>query len=468
MTDRSTIDVDAIVDRQTLGWFNYSIVFWSFLIMLLDGWDIVAAAVSVPSLIKEWGVKPAELGPMLSANNLGVLFGAPLFGWLGDRFGRRPAIVLSAIMFGVFTLGGGMAGSLDALWLMRLCGGVGIAGVITNTIALNAEMAPTRLRASLIIIMFLGNTTGGALPGLFGSALIGSYGWRSLFYIGGVVPILLGLVLWFVIPESIKFLALSDRRRARTAALARIMSPGIVLGADARFTTATARRDAGLVTSGNVLVSIGRSLSGLFAGRYAVITLLIWLLFAINLMVFYFVNTWTPAVLGPVVVKAGGAADTAFKALFAFQIAGTFGGLVLTGFLDRLGLRPVFLLILCAIPATAVIGWSASNGLLIPAAAVAGFCLLSIQFGLNASVGIIYPTEIRSNGVGWAFGIGRFGAIIGPLLGAELLRRHYPIEQLFVFVALPMVVSAIACLLLIRLRDTARPDAAAKAAALSH
>ena len=468
MSDRQTIDVDAIVDRQKLGWFNYSIVFWSFLIMLLDGWDIVAAAVSGQSLIKEWGVTRADLGPMLAANNIGVLFGAPLFGWIGDRFGRRPAIVLSAIIFGLFTLGGTTAGSLDQLTLMRMLGGIGIAGVITNTIALNAEMAPTRLRASLIIIMFLGNTTGGALPGLFGATLIGNYGWRSLFYIGGLVPIALGLLLWFVIPESIKFLALSDRRRARTAALARIMSPGIAIGPDDSFTTATGRRNAGLVSSGNIVASIGRSLSGLFAGRYAIITLLIWLLFAINLMVFYFVNTWTPAILGPVVVKAGGSAETAFHALFALQIAGTFGGLLLTGFLDRLGLRPVFVLILCAIPATAAIGWSASNGLLVPAAAVAGFCLLSIQFGLNASVGIVYPTEIRSNGVGWAFGIGRFGAIVGPLYGAELLRRHYPIEQLFVFVALPMIVSALACLLLIRLHDTARPDEAAKAAALSH
>jgi len=466
VAEQAVISVDDIVDRQRIGAFTINIVFWSFMIMLLDGWDIVSAGVAVPSLIKEWGVKPADLGPMLSANNLGVLFGAPLFGWLGDRFGRRPAVVFSALVFGIATLAGAFTHSLDQLQMARLCGGFGIAGVITNTIALNAEMAPLRMRASLIIIMFLGNTTGGALPGWFGGSLVAHYGWQSLFYIGGIVPIILAPILMFVLPESVKFLALDPARRDRTAAVARKLAPNQVIANDARFTTATAMRHA--TVSGGVVASVLRSLSGLFAGRYAIVTPLIWLLFAINLMVFYFVNTWTPAILGPLVVKAGGAADTAFIALFAFQIAGTLGGLILTGFLDKMGLRPVFVLIIVAMPVTAAIGWAASNGWLIAAAAVAGFCLLTIQFGLNASVGIIYPTEIRSNGVGWAFGIGRFGAILGPLLGAYLLGQHIAIEALFAYVAAPLVISAIACLVLIRLHDTARPTAEAKAAGLAH
>ncbi len=469
MAEPKTINVDAIVDGQKLGVFNYNVVFWSFLIMLLDGWDIVAAAVAVPSLIKDWGVKPGpELGAMLAANNFGVLFGALLFGWLGDRAGRKPAIILSALVFGVFTIGGGLTHSLNQLWWMRFFGGFGIAGVITNTVALNAETAPLRMRAALIIIMFLGNTTGGSLPGLLGKTLIENYGWQSLFYIGGVVPIILAILLCFTLPESIKFLALDDSRRARTAKMARLLSPGIAIGPDDRFTTAVARSDANVVSAGGFFQSVEKSVSGLFQGKYAIVTPLVWLLFGINLMVFYFVNTWTPAILGPIVVKAGGAADTAFTALFAFQIGGTIGGLILTRFLDKLGLRPVFVLILAAIPVTAAIGWSASNSLLVAAAAAAGFCLLTIQFGLNASVGIIYPTEIRSNGVGWAFGIGRFGAIVGPWIGGILLGMGFSIEQLFVFVATPLIVSAIAIVALIRLHDTARPTDDAKAAALAH
>ena len=280
------------------------------------------------------------------------------------------------------------------------------------------------------------------------------------------MPIVLAPILLFALPESIKFLALDPRRRDRTAAIARKLAPNQVIANDARFTTATALRHA--TVHGGIVASILRSLSGLFTGRFAIVTPLIWLLFAINLMVFYFVNIWTPAILGPIVVHAGGAADTAFKALFAFQIAGTLGGLMLTGFLDKMGLRPVFLLIIIAMPVTAAIGWSASNGLLVAFAAAAGFCLLTIQFGLNASVGIIYPTEIRSNGVGWAFGIGRFGAILGPLIGAYLLGQHVSVDALFAYVAAPLVISAIACLVLIRLHDTARPSAEAKAAGLAH
>lgn len=467
MADRDLIDVDVVVDRQHIGSFTYRIVFWSFLIMLMDGWDIVAAGVAVPSLIRDWQVKPFELGPMLAANNFGVLFGAPLFGWFGDRFGRKPAIILAAVVFGSFTIGGALSHSLDQLQLMRFLGGFGIAGVMANTIALNAEMAPARMRATLIIIMFMGNTFGGSLPGFFGPSLVPAYGWQVLFYIGGIVPLVIAALLVFALPESIKFLCLDARNRDRAAALARRLDPQIDIGPQARFVTRVAEQ-AGAVAGGGIVTSVINSITGLFRGPFAIITPLIWILFAINLMVFYFVNTWTPAVLGDVVAKAGGSRDSASTALGAFQLAGTFGGVVLTRFLDKFGLRPVLGLIIVALPVTAAMGWFAEQNLLVTGAAIAGFCLLGIQFGLNASAGIIYPTEIRSNGVGWAFGIGRFGAVLGPFLGAYLLGQNYSIGALFIFVAAPLLISLVACLLLIRLHDTSQLTAEISAPARSH
>jgi AAHS family 4-hydroxybenzoate transporter-like MFS transporter len=457
MTDTTFINVDDIVDRQKLSRFNYNLVFWSFMIMLLDGWDITAAGVAVPSLIGEWKVQPAQLGPVLSATNFGVLFGAPLFGFIGDRFGRKPAIILAAFVFGVFTLLAASSTSVDQLTLARFLAGFGIAGVMANTIALNAEMAPNRMRATLIIIMFMGNTLGGALPGFLAPSLIPAYGWRMLFLIGGIVPLILALCLAFALPESLKFLSLDNRRRDRTAALACVMQPGLQIGPNDRFETLSGDKSA--ITAGGLATvprAIWASLSGLFEGRFAIITPLLWLLFAINLMVFYFVNTWTPAVLGDVVAKAGGSKDSAATALGWFQLSGTIGGLVLTRLVDNFGLRPVLGLIIIAFPFVAGMGYFAGAGWLIPVAAITGFCLLGVQFGLNASSGLLYPTHIRSNGVGWAFGIGRLGAVAGPLLGAFLLARHYSVEQLFVFVAAPLVVSAIACFALIRVRDTSK------------
>jgi AAHS family 4-hydroxybenzoate transporter-like MFS transporter len=394
---------------------------------------------------------------MLSATNFGVLFGAPLFGFIGDRFGRKPAIILAAIVFGLFTLFGASANSIDQLALARFLAGFGIAGVMANTIAINAEMAPTRMRATMIIIMFMGNTLGGALPGFLAPSLIPAYGWRMLFLIGGIVPLILAVCLVFALPESVKFLSLDERRRDRTAALVRRIQPELQIQPSDRFGTLSGRQST--ITAGGltgVPRAIWASLSGLFEGRFAIITPLLWLLFAINLMVFYFVNTWTPAILGDVVAQGGGSKASAATALGWFQLFGTIGGLVLTRLIDNFGLRPVFVLIVIAFPFVGGMGYLAGAGWLIPAAAVTGFCLLGVQFGLNASSGLLYPTQIRSNGVGWAFGIGRLGAVAGPLLGAFLLARHYPVEQLFVFVAAPLVISAIACLTLIRVHDTSK------------
>jgi MFS transporter, AAHS family, 4-hydroxybenzoate transporter len=177
----------------------------------------------------------------------------------------------------------------------------------------------------------------------------------------------------------------------------------------------------------------------------------LWLLFAINLMVFYFVNVWLATIVTPAIVKAGGSPATAQNASLMFQLGGTICGLLMCRFVDRMGLRPVILLILLAMPATAAIGYVAISPALVWVAFASGFCLLGIQFGLNAAAGMIYPTHVRSLGVGYAFGIGRFGAFGGPAIGGMLIGMNLPLQQLYVFGAAPLVISLIACVAMIRI-----------------
>jgi MFS transporter, AAHS family, 4-hydroxybenzoate transporter len=445
MAQGREVDVGRLVDDQQLTRFNWLLVFLCFLITLIDGFDIAAAPAAGPFLVREWHLaSPAALTVPFSAANFGVLFGAPLFGWIGDRFGRKPAIILSLLSFGLFTLLIVFATSVQHLTWARFLTGFGIGGAIANTIALNAEMAPARLRATLIILMFTGTTFGGVFPPLVANTLALSHGWQIIFWIGGVLPFVIAALCWVMLPESIKFLCLLPERRDEAVRVAQKMRPGLFMAPDDRFVSASqsARR---------------ARFSDLFADRLALVTPLLWLLFAINLMVFYFVNVWLATIVTPSIVKAGGSATTAQNASLMFQLGGTICALLMCRFVDRLGLRPVIVLILLGIPATAAIGYFATSPALVWMAFASGFCLLGVQFGLNAAAGMIYPTHVRSLGVGYAFGVGRFGAFGGPALGGILIAMNLPLHQLYALAAAPLVISLIACALMIRLADVASP-----------
>jgi AAHS family 4-hydroxybenzoate transporter-like MFS transporter len=455
MVEGRTIDVDRLVDDQQITSFNWMLVFWCFIITLIDGFDISAAPAAGPFFVREWHLaSPAALTFPFSATNFGVLFGAPLFGWLGDRYGRKPAILVSLVMFGLFTMLVALTNSVEQLTLARFLTGFGVGGVIANTIALNAEMAPRRVRATFIILMFVGTTLGGVFPPIVANTLAGTYGWQIIFWIGGVVPFVIAAICWFVLPESIKFLSLVPSRWDKARAIARKMQPGLVVGLDDRFESSSDHASK-------------PRFADLFVGEFAVITPLLWLLFAINLMVFYFVNVWLQTIITPAILKAGGSAATAQNASLMFQLGGSICALVMCRFVDRMGLRPVILLILLGIPATAAIGYVATSPWLVWVTFASGFCLLGVQFGLNATAGILYPTHVRSLGVGYAFGIGRFGAFGGPALGGMLIGMNLPLQNLYVIAATPLVISLIACLVMIHLHDTA-PDAKGDATVVAH
>ncbi|MES2538680.1 MAG: MFS transporter [Pseudomonadota bacterium] len=403
--------------------------------MLLDGFDISAAAFAGPELVKAWGIPRSALGPMLSASLFGILIGSFAFGYLGDRYGRRSAIILSCFTFGVFSLMAVWATSLNELTLLRALAGIGIGGVMPNAVSLSAEYAPKRLRATMIILMFTGNTFGAALPGLVSIWLVPQYGWQVLFLIGGVIPLVLAFCLCFTLPESIKFLALNEHHKTRTLQMLRRLKPGFEFSEDDRFVTHEA-------------VGSKFRVSQLFEGKFAIATPLLWLVFALNLMVFYFLNSWMPTLVAAADVPAA----RGVIALTIFQLGGTCGGLALSRLVDRQGLKPIYFMFMIAMPVVASIGYLATSSpvLLMIAAFLAGFFVLGLQFGLNATPGMIYPTSCRANGAGFAFGVGRLGAVMGPIIGGLLIGMQLPIQVLYVFAAVPLALGAVACYILAR------------------
>ena len=144
MADTPVVQVSQLLDERGISGFHIQLIIWSVLIALFDGYDIAAIALAAPELVRAWGVSRAELGPVLSASLVGILFGSMIFGWIGDRYGRKSALIGSLLLFGIFTWAGAHATHLQQMFWLRLIAGLGIGGVIPNMIAINIESAPRR------------------------------------------------------------------------------------------------------------------------------------------------------------------------------------------------------------------------------------------------------------------------------------------------------------------------------------
>jgi AAHS family 4-hydroxybenzoate transporter-like MFS transporter len=427
--------VEQLVDEQSIGRFNVQLLVWSFLAMFADGYDLSAMPFAAHSIVSELHPSPEIWGVVLSASLWGVFFGALLMGWVGDRFGRRTGIVVGCILYGISTLAMVFTHDLWQMFGLRLITGIGLGGLMPNTIALSSELSPKRWRATLIVLMFTGITLGSGTPGPVAAWLVPVYGWQVLFVIGGVVPLIVACCLPFVLPESIKFLALQPHRRAEMLHTARRLRPDLAIADDARFETANSAQ-----TKANPVE--------IFRGGLAAITPLLWVCFVMVLMSNYFLNSWMPLLFQ----QAGLSATAAALTSSLYHVGGTIGGVLLSVLLDRFGFVAIAVLLVIAVPSIALIG---APGISIAALAVvstvAGFGVLGGQFGNNASAGLLYPTTVRSTGVGWAFAIGRFGGIAGPIVGGVLVGRHWPMPDLFKAASLPMAIGAVAAIVLARL-----------------
>ncbi|HWE79370.1 MAG TPA: MFS transporter [Pseudolabrys sp.] len=437
MADQPVVPVSRLLDERGLGSFQIVLLIWSFFLVLIDGYDIAAIAFAAPHLVREWHVSPKALGPVFSASLVGILFGSALFGWVGDRYGRKASLIAANLVFGVFTVGAAYATNLDQMFWLRLLAGLGIGGVIPNVVAINAESAPRRLRATLAIIGVGFVPLGGAIPGFITAALVPTHGWQIIFMIGGIVPIVIAIAAIFGLPESIKFMALHESHREKMTAAIRTISPATNVPANARFVI----EDEQQVQGFNPKYLFGQGLQ--------LITPLLWLLFALNLMGYFFLISWTPtlmtaAKLPPTTVALSGA---------SLQIGGTVGALVLCWWLQKHRFLAVAIMFVLAVPIVGAIGYAGltSQTALLITIFFAGFFVLGIQSAINVIGALVYPTSLRANGSGWELGIGRIGSIVGPLVGALFVGMS--VERLYMWSALPFVAGAIVCFVIWRLNE---------------
>ncbi|MFY9695268.1 MAG: MFS transporter, partial [Xanthobacteraceae bacterium] len=318
--------------------------------------------------------------------------------------------------------------NLTELFWLRSIAGLGIGGVIPNVVAINAESAPRNLRATLAIIATGLVPIGGALAGFAAAAFIPHYGWPILFEIGGVVPIVLAIAAFFGLAESVKFMTLHESQRSKIVALLAAIRPDFKVPPNARFVIEDEKQFP------------SSSPRYLFQNGLQVITPLTWLIFIFNLMGYFFLISWTPTLL---VAAAHASQSVAALTGAGLQVGGTIGSLLLCWWLQRQRFLAIAILFVIAIPVVASIGYAglSSTTALIIMAFLAGAVVLGIQSGINVVGAMIYPTSLRANGSGWQLGLGRFGAIIGPLAGTALV--GLPIEHMYVIAAIPFALGAI-------------------------
>lgn len=426
----ATIDVDAFIDESPVSGFQKKVILLCATLVFLDGFDVQIMGFVAPALIKAWHLAPSELGPVFSSGLVGVMFGALLIAPLADRFGRRPVIMASAMIFGIFSLATAFAADIDSLLILRLLTGLGLGGCLPNAIALTSEYSPKRKRALLVMLMFSGFTLGSLFGGLISAQLLPLLGWQSVFVVGGILPIAATALLWFGLPESIRFLLLRPENEERVSTILRKINPLMPIGPQTKFTM-------------QVPIDQRVSMPQLFREGRARATTLLWIIFFMSLLDVYLLVNWLPTAMN----SSGASVKAAVMVGVVLQLGGLIGPLPLGWLLDRKGARatlvPAYLLAAACI---ASIGFMAGTSLALTMLVVfgAGFGVIGGQIAANAVVSGAYPTHIRSTGVGWALGIGRIGSILGPALAGILISRQVSTEHIFLFSAVPALLAAIA------------------------
>ena len=432
---RAILDIEQVLGVRQLRWFDANVLFWSFLAMVADGYDLAGLASAAPALGAAWHLPPKAFAPALTASLVGILFGAPLLGSLGDRLGRKPVIVIGSAAYGLGTLATAWATNLDEIVVLRLFTGIGLGGLMPNIVALNADLAPRRLRAVLIVLTFTGISVGAGLPGAVQAWLIPRYGWEIVFWIGGIVPLVVACCLLRALPESPRYLAQQLDRRAELLQTIRRLRPGLTIGEHTQFVAEP------------VLPVPASTIRRLLNGPFVWLTPLLWGCFAAALMANFFLNSWLPLILA----ANGVTARENGVAILCYHYAGMAGGLLFSLLLSRFGFAVIALLFLFGALGTAAIGIPGlSYTGLLTTVMLSGFGVVGAQFCNTATSGLVYPIELRSTGVGWALGVGRLGSILGPIVGG-LLIGTVTLQHLFFLAALPMAAGLIASLGLARL-----------------
>ena len=430
------IDVNATIDNATFTPFHWRVLLWCSLIIIFDGYDLVIYGVVLPLLMEQWSLSPYVAGLLGSSALFGMMFGAMGFGMLSDRLGRKKTILICVVLFSLTTCINGLVTTPWQFGILRFIAGLGIGGVMPNVVSLMSEYSPKRSRSTLVALMFSGYAVGGMMSAGLGIWIVPNYGWEIMFYLA-IVPMLLLPLMIKYLPESVAFLMAQNRQEEARKLLQKV-APGQQITVQDKLVVPPVNVQKAPVLE---LLRGGRTLS----------TLMFWTAFFCCLLMVYALGSWLPKLMS----EAGYPLGSSLMFLMVLNI-GAIVGAVGGGWLaDRFSLRSVLVsFFILASTSLILLGYPHPMWLLYSLMAVAGATTIGSQILLYAYVAQYYPANIRSTALGWASGIGRNGAIVGPILGGTLLALALPHQMNFLALAVPGAIATVTIALVGR-RQTA-------------
>jgi len=427
-----TIDVTTLIDSAKVGRFHYWVLTLCMCVLFFDGYDTQAVGYAAPVLAPALHIDKALMAWVFAISLVGMMVGACIFSPLADRFGRKRLVILTTALFGIFSIATATSNSYEELLAMRFLTGCGLGGAMPNAVSLSVDYFPRKLRATTVAIVFVGFTIGATAGGYLAAAMLPAFGWRSIFYVGGVLPLLFVPILAFGLPESVRLLILHGSRDAEIARNIAKIDPAQSFTGEVRF-FASEENEAGIPVKH--LFSSGRSPA----------TLLIWVIFFLSLLVTFLLASWMPTVINSTGISVG----RAVAATATLQLGAIIGTLGVGRLMDQF--NPYTVLTTAFIAAAVSIASLTTVSAAMPYVMVIVLILLAGIFfgaggtqGANALAGSYYPTYIRSTGLGWALGVGRVGAIVGTLLGGFLIALKWSLQAVFFAAALACLCAAVA------------------------
>jgi MFS family permease len=372
------------------------IILICFLCNMLDGMDVLIISYTAPAIAKAWSISPANLGIVFSSGLVGMTVGAIFLAPLADRFGRKPLMVLAALIMGACIYMTSFATDINVLMIYRFISGLGIGTMMASTAAITAEYAPDRTRDFWVSTVVAGYPVGAVLTGISSAKIIAESGWEHLFELAGIATFLIVPVLLFLLKESDEFKAKAKPEDAK--------------------------------------------LSALFTSEYKWSTWQLWSALFLSFTTLYFLMNWIPKLA----TNAGLSMELAIYSGTIFNLGAIVGIPVQGYFSSRFGLKKsIGTLLLITAVLLGIFGLFSGSNLILVVLFFLGFGVQGSFVGLYAVAARMYPTSFRSTGVGWAIGMGRLGGIIGPVLGGLLVGLGFGMAQSFIFFALPSFIAGL-------------------------
>jgi len=420
-------DLVHLIDNSKLGPFQLRAMAVCFLLIALDGFDTQSISFVAPTLREAWSVSPEMFGPLFGAGLFGTLIGSIFLGSLADKFGRKPMLLVSGLVFGLLTLACATADSVQQLGIYRFLAGLGLGGAIPNILALVSEYSPKKVRSTAIVLTFAGFPIGAILGGMASARLIPHFGWESVFIAGGLLPLLMLLPVLLWVPESARFLASREGLQARLQKIIKAIVPDM---------DDAAQRSIQLPVMSHERIPVKQ----LFSDGRAAWTILLWLLTFTTLLLAYFLVNWIPLLLR----DTGMEHREAIMGVVVLNLGGILGGFVIGRITDYKGpFKALAIAFFIGAVFVAMVGFKIDSPVptLMALIFAAGCGVFGAQLNLSAITATYYPLAIRGTGIGWGMGMGRFGSVVGPTVGGALVAYGLSRGDMFQVAAIPAIIS---------------------------